>query len=503
MIDPLVSRLSRRLAQTGSESGIALLMAIITLGVISVVGVVVVQFSSSADRTAEYASSESEARALADAGLNEAMSIINAPSSDLTDPNLLQATTTAHSTGEATWSGTLDTTKWVWTLTSAGSTANPIGGTTGDPEHTVSGKVWISDTVYTTNRDMGDGTTDREIWLMNVDGTGAHPITDNDYDDGDAFWSPDIGRFVFETERDFDAVSNAGQHYGPAPSRDPFDTTNRDIYAMNVDGSGVTRLTDNPGTPGRGGSSADEDPQWGPNELIAFDTLRNGYNWTTGGPSGFKNNWDVYLMETDGSNQQNLTGCDLTPSPNYWTYPGSGPGGNVCSNDQEPAFGAIGASNIMCLQSNAQTGTTSLHGIPFTINTDGSLNLGAPYVLVSSSGRDRECDWSADGTKLTYMSDRDGDWEIFVKDITTGVETQVTNNTVSDQHPGWTPDDRIVWNSPRTSGAVNIDNADGNEEIFIMDDDGTDVYQVSFTTDGSYNSFADVRTRFDLYDYSG
>ncbi|MGI9657953.1 MAG: TolB family protein, partial [Gaiellaceae bacterium] len=252
-----------------------------------------------------------------------------------------------------------------------------------------------------------------------------------------------------------------------------------------------------------GRSSADEDPQWGPNGLIAFDTLRNGYNWTTSGPAGFKNNWDVYLMEIDGSNQQNLTECDLTPIASYWSKPGSGPAGNVCSNDQEPAFGAIGANNIMCLQSDAQTGTTSLHGIPFTLDSGGNAVMGTPYILVSSSGKDRECDWSADGTKLTYMSDRDGDWEIFVKDITTGVETQLTNNTVSDQHPGWTPDDRIVWNSPRTSGAVNINNADANEEMFIMDDDGSDVYQISFTNDGSYNSFPDVRTRFDLYDYAG
>jgi hypothetical protein len=64
---------------------------------------------------------------------------------------------------------------------------------------------------------------------------------------------------------------------------------------MNVDGSGLTRLTDHPGSNARGGRSADEDPQWGPNGLIAFDTLRNGYNWKTPGPSGFKNNRRISL----------------------------------------------------------------------------------------------------------------------------------------------------------------------------------------------------------------
>ncbi|MGI9658826.1 MAG: hypothetical protein ACR2OD_07950, partial [Gaiellaceae bacterium] len=246
----------------------ALLVAIMTLGIISILGVAAIKFSSSSERTAEYSSSEGEARALADAGLSEAMSILNTPSSDLTDPNLLPTTTTTHATGQTTWSGTFDPTNSVWTLTSGGGSANPTGADADDANHSVTAKVWVADTVFTTNRDMGDGTTDREIWLMNVDGTGAYPITDNNYDDGDAFWSPDTGRFVFETERDFDAENHAGQHYNS--SSNPSDTTNRDIYAMNVDGSGLTRLTDNAGSPNRGRSSADEDPQWGPNGLIAF-----------------------------------------------------------------------------------------------------------------------------------------------------------------------------------------------------------------------------------------
>ena len=491
---PHPQSISRRLPPASCEQGVALLMVIIVLGAIAIGGVAAVSFSSSSARTADYGASESEARALADAGLSEAMSILNNPGSNLTDPNLLPNTSTTHATGETTWGGAFDSVNSVWALTSTGGSTNPTGGD--DARHSASAKVWVADTVFTSNRPMGDGTTDREIWVMNLDGTGPYPLTDNNWEDGDAFWSPDTGTFVFETERDTDAATGAGKSNAGGPS-----TTNREIYSMRVDGSNLTRLTNAPGVANKKSSSADEDPQWGPNGRIAFDSLRNGHNdWAAGDPKTL-NNWDVYLMEVDGSNPQNLTECVLSPSAGYWTKPNTGPGpSTVCSSDAEPAFGA---TNIMCLQSNAQTGNTALHGLPFTINPDGSITTGVPYILVNSSGKDRECDWSADGTLLLYMSDRDGDYEIFVMDITTGIETQLTFNTLNDEHPGFTPDNRIVFNSTRITGAVNINNPDGGEEMFIMNVDGSNVTQISFTPSGYENRFPDVRTRFDLYDYAG
>ncbi|HUU97683.1 MAG TPA: hypothetical protein VM487_18260, partial [Phycisphaerae bacterium] len=68
-------------------------------------------------------------------------------------------------------------------------------------------------------------------------------------------------------------------------------TTGRDgnyeIYVMNPDGSGLTRLTSN--------AAIDEAPAWSPDGTeIAFQTNRDG-------------NYEIYVMNADGSGQTNLT----------------------------------------------------------------------------------------------------------------------------------------------------------------------------------------------------
>ena len=84
-------------------------------------------------------------------------------------------------------------------------------------------------------------------------------------------------------------------------------TSNRDgnaeIYAINADGTGQTRLTNN--------SDEDGFPAWSPNGArIAFQSSRDG-------------NWDIYVMSADGSNQTRLTSnTDLDMFP-AWSPDGT------------------------------------------------------------------------------------------------------------------------------------------------------------------------------------
>ena len=292
----------------GAEAGVAMIVALVVLVVIAIVGGSVVLFSSSNARSAEYSAADSGAHSLAESGIANAMAIISNGSSNRADPNLLPQTNTSYDEGDVIWSGTYDSAFAVWSLSSTACVTNPSA--TNDIDRTVTAKVWTADTVFTSTLDPGDGTTDREIWVMNLDGSGKYNVTDNDWEDGDAFWSPDTGTFVFESEKDQDAEDDAGKSNAGGD-----DDTNREIYSMNVDGSGLTRLTFNRGIEDEGCSSADEDPQWGPNAKIVFDTLRNGH---CGSPTDlWRDNWDVYIMDQDGSNPINLTPCVLGP-PNYW-----------------------------------------------------------------------------------------------------------------------------------------------------------------------------------------
>ena len=60
------------------------------------------------------------------------------------------------------------------------------------------------------------------------------------------------------------------------------------------------------------------------------------------------------------------------------------------------------------------------------------------------------------------MSDRDGDTEIYVVNVATGVETRLTNDLGADGKPAWWFDgSKILWASDRT----------GDWEIYVADFD--------------------------------
>lgn len=98
---------------------------------------------------------------------------------------------------------------------------------------------------------------------MDADGSNRTLIS-NDFGDSSARWSPDDTRFAFNSIAD----------------------DNVEIFTMNVDGTGRTRLTNQVGVDGR--------PAWSPDGTkIAFESERDGQ---------FEN----YVMNADGSSQTRL-----------------------------------------------------------------------------------------------------------------------------------------------------------------------------------------------------
>ena len=77
--------------------------------------------------------------------------------------------------------------------------------------------------------------------------------------------------------------------------------------------------------------------------------------------------------------------------------------------------------------------------------------------------------WSPDGTRIAFVSGRDGDPEVFVMNADGTQVRQPTDNDGVDGRPAWSPDGtRIAFSSPSSSGNY--------LEIFVMNADGTDVY---------------------------
>jgi len=62
--------------------------------------------------------------------------------------------------------------------------------------------------------------------------------------------------------------------------------------------------------------------------------------------------------------------------------------------------------------------------------------------------------WSPDGSKIAFMSDRDGgDIEIYVMNADGSHQTRLTNSPGRDAHPSWSPDGKnIYFQSPRDGG---------------------------------------------------
>jgi len=186
---------------------------------------------------------------------------------------------------------------------------------------------------------------------------------------------------------------------------------NLDIYLMNVDGPGVTRLTNNPAFDGLPAWSLD-------GTRIVFTSLRDG-------------NKEIYVMNADGSNPRNLT---------------NNPGG-----DDTPAWSPDGTRIAF---TSARDGNWEI----YVMNADGSN-----ATRLTDNGAQMPA-WSPDGTRIAFTSARDGNWEIYVMNADGSDPRNLTNSPDGDFGPAWSLDGtKIAFDSHR----------DGNEEIYVMNADGS------------------------------
>ncbi len=86
---------------------------------------------------------------------------------------------------------------------------------------------------------------------------------------------------------------------------------------------------------------------------------------------------------------------------------------------------------------------------------------------------------SFDGKKVAFNGGDEGNqltWEIYILDLSTGEENQLTDNNVIDAHPDWSPDgSRIVFGSFRDPQG----NPSGTADIYVMSNDGSALTQLT------------------------
>jgi Tfp pilus assembly protein PilX len=138
--------LQRGLRRSREEQGLALVMAIGMTTVLAIAGTTAIAYSTSGQTQAAQTKTRQSAFALAEAGMNNSMSILTVPTNNALDPDTLPkcttnekkytdptATRTATSTwkhttidgGTVDWCGTLVRKDALWYLTSIGNSTNP------------------------------------------------------------------------------------------------------------------------------------------------------------------------------------------------------------------------------------------------------------------------------------------------------------------------------------------------------------------------------------------
>ena len=207
---------------------------------------------------------------------------------------------------------------------------------------------------------------------------------------------------------------------------------NQEIYVMQADGSGVTRLTDN--------VRRDSHPAWSPDgRRIAFYSNRHG-------------DWDIYVMNADGSEVTRLTyDRDAGESRPAWSPDG-----------RRIAFQA--KVNVICFLFMCSDAGWEI----FVMNADGS----EVTRLTTNRTNDVQSAWSPDGQRIAFSSNRDGEnsFSVHVMNADGSEVTRLTTNRRDDDHPAWSPDgQRLAFMSRR----------DGNWEIYVMQADGSGVTRLT------------------------
>ena len=129
------------------QDGMTLVMAVGILGVLTLTGGTLVYYSSTNVRSAEFSTDNASAYDLAEAGINEMMAVLSKPQNNSLNDTLLPQSTNTYDAGTVTWSGTLDRSTAVWSLTSTGRIKNPTGAPASDVQRTLTAKVPVTATL--------------------------------------------------------------------------------------------------------------------------------------------------------------------------------------------------------------------------------------------------------------------------------------------------------------------------------------------------------------------
>jgi Tol biopolymer transport system component len=200
------------------------------------------------------------------------------------------------------------------------------------------------------------------------------------------------------------------------------------LFGVEADGTGLVEI---PNTSGK--------------YLYFFSWSPDGRRLVFATPPAVDEPDEIYVMDVDGSNLTRLTFFDGT--------------------DEEPTWSPDGSQIVWQRECDI-----------WVMNADGSgqHNLTQPPGdCTTVPAGDFSPKWSPEGTRIAFVSYRDGPLNIFTMDPDGGGVVNVSRGSASDYEPDWSPDGgKMVFRSSR----------DGQPgDFYVMDADGANQTRLTFT----------------------
>lgn len=272
----------------------------------------------------------------------------------------------------------------------------------------------IGKIAFTSNRDGN-----REIYLMDADGSNLQNISQHPAMEYGNSWSPDASSIATYSNRD----------------------GNTEIYLLNLEGDSALRLTNDP--------REDVLPAISPDgKKIAFMSNRN------------QQSRSLFLMKIDGSEVRALTDNEAYEESPSWS-----PDGNSLlftrqiRQEGDTTHAANGEIFTLDLSTKIATRVSYKEGydsgavydpkgqkIAFYGPGDRSFDIfimnrdGSELINITNDTLDAYSpSWSPDGQWIAYTAGAENNYDIYIIHLSTGERRQLTKTSIRNEHPSWRP----------------------------------------------------------------